>query len=50
VKGFLLKLVSPLFRKDGAGAVIPIRISGTHDDPDVGLDAGRVFGGGKGWN
>jgi hypothetical protein len=50
VKGFLLKLVSPLFKKDGAGAVIPIRISGTHDDPDVGLDAARVFGGGKGWN
>ena len=26
VKGTLLKVVDPLFRRDGAGAVLPIRI------------------------
>jgi hypothetical protein len=45
VKGFLLTLVSPLFKKDGAGAVVPIRVTGTHDKPDVGLDVGRAIKG-----
>ena len=44
VKGFFLKLVDPLFRKDGAGAVIPITITGPHDAPKVTLDKGRLFG------
>ncbi len=44
VKGFFLKLVDPLFRKDGAGAVIPITITGPHDAPKVSLDKGRLFG------
>ena len=43
VKGFFLKLVDPLFRKDGAGAVIPISITGPHDAPKVTLDKGRLF-------
>jgi len=44
VKGFFLKLADPLFRKDGAGAVIPISITGPHDAPKVSLDKGRLFG------
>jgi hypothetical protein len=43
VKGFLLKAIDPLFRKKGAGAVVPITVKGTKDDPRFGLDVGRVF-------
>ncbi len=43
VKGFLLKAIDPLFRKKGAGAIVPISIRGTKDDPKFGLDVGRVF-------
>lgn len=42
-KALLLKLVDPIFAKDGAGAVIPVRITGTASAPDVGLDVGKVF-------
>jgi hypothetical protein len=40
IKSFLLKAVDPLFKRKGsnAGAVIPIRISGTKDKPSFGLD------------
>jgi hypothetical protein len=44
-KGILLKVVDPLFRKNGSGAVIPIRIRGTRKDPNVGLDVKKVFKG-----
>lgn len=43
VKGFLLKAIDPLFRKKGSGAVVPITVKGTKDDPRFGLDVGRVF-------
>ena len=45
VKSFFLKLVDPLFkRKDSrAGAIIPIHIHGTRDQPSVGLDVGKVL-------
>jgi AsmA-like C-terminal region len=43
LKGFFLKIVDPLFRKKGAGALLPIRIRGTVEDPKYGLDVGRVF-------
>jgi hypothetical protein len=43
IKGFFLKAVDPLFRKKGAGAVIPIRVRGTVDQPKFGLDVGKVF-------
>lgn len=43
VKGFFLKVADPLFRKDGAGAVIPITITGPHDAPKVTLDKGRIL-------
>jgi hypothetical protein len=43
VKGFFLKAVDPIFRKKGAGAIVPIKIRGTKDEPKFGLDVGRVF-------
>ncbi|MEP7308080.1 MAG: AsmA-like C-terminal region-containing protein [Acidobacteriota bacterium] len=46
VKGFkslILKIVDPLFRREGGGASIPIRISGNRQNPTFGLDKGRVF-------
>lgn len=43
IKHVLLKPVDPLFKKDGAGAVVPIRISGTAGSPSFKLDIGRVL-------
>jgi hypothetical protein len=43
VKGFFLKLVDPIFRKKGAGAIIPIKVRGTREKPEFGVDVGRVF-------
>lgn len=40
-KSWLLKPVDPFFHRDGAGALIPIRITGTKEDPDISLDLGR---------
>jgi hypothetical protein len=42
-KSLLLKVVDPLFKKDGGGSSVPIKIDGTRDDPKFGLDVGRVF-------
>jgi|SRR5579859_1228522 len=36
-KSFFLKMADPFFKKDGAGSVVPIRISGTRDDPKFAL-------------
>lgn len=36
-KSFFLKLADPFFKKDGAGAVIPISITGTREHPTVGV-------------
>jgi hypothetical protein len=43
LKGFFLKIVDPVFRKQGSGAVLPIRIRGTVSDPKFGLDVGRLI-------
>jgi hypothetical protein len=43
VKGALLKVIDPVFRKDGAGAVLPITIRGSREQPKFGLDVKRVF-------
>jgi hypothetical protein len=43
IKHVLLKLVDPLFKRDGGGSAIPIKISGTRNEPDFGLDRARVF-------
>jgi hypothetical protein len=43
MKGFFLKAIDPLFRKKGAGALVPIRVRGTREKPEFGLDVGKVF-------
>jgi hypothetical protein len=44
VKSVLLKVVDPLFkREDGTGSAIPIKITGSRNAPQFGLDAKRVF-------
>ncbi len=43
IKSVLLKPVDPLFRHDGAGAVVPIVISGTRGSPSFRLDIGRAI-------
>jgi hypothetical protein len=50
VGGFKSVLVKPfdwLFRRDGAGAVIPIRIQGTRDHPEFGVRVAAVLRRGK---
>lgn len=42
-KSLLLKPVDLLFRKDGGGAAIPVKITGTRNEPSFGLDRGRIF-------
>jgi len=42
-KRVLLKVVDPLFSKDGGGSAIPIKIVGRRNNPSFGLDKGRVF-------
>ncbi len=37
-KSILLKPVDPFFKKDGAGAEIPVKVSGTKSAPKFGLD------------
>jgi hypothetical protein len=39
-KSFMLKLVDPFFKKNGAGAEIPLKISGTKSAPKFGLNLG----------
>ena len=43
IKHVLLKPLDPLFKHDGAGAVVPITISGTRGSPSFRLDIGRVL-------
>jgi len=43
IKGLLLKVVDPLFKKDGGGSAIPIKIGGSVKEPSFGLDVRRVF-------
>lgn len=38
IKRLLLKPIDPLFKRDGAGTVLPIRITGTRGEPAFGLD------------
>jgi hypothetical protein len=43
MKGFFLKIADPLFRRKGAGTVLPIRISGSREKPEFHLRWGAVF-------
>lgn len=38
VKGFFLKAFDPFFKKQGAGMVLPIKITGSRKAPKFGLD------------
>lgn len=41
-KGLLLKPADKLFKKDGAGTVVPIRVDGTEQDPRFGVDFKKI--------
>jgi hypothetical protein len=43
VKSLLLKVIDPLFRRQGAGAALPIVVTGTVDQPSFGLDKRRLM-------
>jgi hypothetical protein len=43
IKSLLLKAVDPLFRRNGGGSSLPIKISGPRSDPSFGLDTHRLF-------
>ncbi len=40
-KALMLKPVDPFLSKDGAGTVVPIKITGTNSSPKIGLDFGH---------
>ena len=40
-KSLMLKPVDPFFKKNGAGAEIPVKVSGTKSSPKFGLDLGH---------
>ena len=42
-RSIFVKPFDPLFKKGGAGAVLPIVISGTRDHPKFGLEVGKVI-------
>jgi hypothetical protein len=42
VFGLLLKPADRIFKKDGAGTEVPIRISGTRQDPQFGVEFDRL--------
>ena len=42
-KSIFLKPFDALFREKGAGAVVPIKITGTRQEPKMGIEMGKVF-------
>jgi len=46
MKSFFLKAVDPFFRKNGKGAVVPIKITGNRKDPKFGLELFKKDNGG----
>jgi hypothetical protein len=47
VKSLLLKVIDPLFRREGGGSAIPIKIEGVRGEPKFGLDTKRIFNKGE---
>src|SRR5262249_15704776 len=43
IKRLMLKMVDPLFKKEGGGSAIPILITGSIHSPSFGLDRSRIF-------
>lgn len=42
-KRMLLKAIDPLFKREGGGSAIPIKVTGDRNNPSFGLDRSRVF-------
>jgi hypothetical protein len=40
-KSWMLKVADPFFHKNGAGAEIPVKVTGTNTSPKFGLDIGH---------
>jgi hypothetical protein len=43
IKSLLLKPINPLFERQGAGTVLPIRITGTREAPSIGVEIGKAL-------
>jgi AsmA-like C-terminal region len=43
MKSIFLKVFDPLFRKKGAGSVLPIKVRGTRENPEFKLDVGKAL-------
>ena len=43
IKSLLLKAIDPLFRGEGAGTVLPIKITGTREQPSFQIEIGKVL-------
>jgi hypothetical protein len=43
IKSFLLKPIDPLFRRQDAGTVVPIKVEGQRSHPRFGIEWGRLF-------
>jgi AsmA-like protein len=43
-KAVVGRIAQPLFRRQGGGSKLPIRISGPREQPEFGLDVGRALG------
>ena len=43
-KAVVGRIAQPLFRRQGGGSKLPIRISGPRENPQFGLDVGRAIG------
>jgi hypothetical protein len=43
IKKLLLKVADPLFKREGGGSTIPIKITGVRENPSFGLDVRRFF-------
>jgi len=42
-KSIFLKPFNPLFRKDSAGTLLPIKITGTRKAPKMGIEMGKIL-------
>jgi hypothetical protein len=47
VKSTVLKIIDPLFKRDGAGTVLPIQITGTREKPGLKVDVLKAVTRGK---
>jgi hypothetical protein len=43
MRSFAARIAQPFFRRQGVGAKVPIRISGTRSKPAFGLDVKRAI-------